>query len=176
MCCVFCNTGFSQAKSGVENYSLLSRGESYVWMPIIHYQSKKGMYAELRYNYEDLNTVSLYGGKTLAGGKKLQFSVTPMVGFAVGQFKGISFAANTDLEWKNIYLSSQSQYSIATKTLEPDFFFTWSELGYNISNYVFSGLAIQYTKQQGLNNTEPGVVAGVNFKDFSIPFYAFSPY
>lgn len=174
--CLFYNTGSSQAKSGVENYSLLSNGENYVWMPIMHYQSKKGIYAELRYNYEDLNTVSLYGGKTFAGGKDLQFSVTPMVGFAVGQFNGISFATNTELEWRNIYLSSQSQYSIATQASGTDFFFTWSELAYNISKNIFAGVAIQYTKQQGLNETEPGIVAGFNFKDFSIPFYAFSPF
>ena len=176
MCCIFCNTGFSQAKSGVENYSLLSRGDNYVWMPVIHYQSKKGIYAELRYNYEDLNTVSLYGGKTFTGGKKLIFSITPMVGFAIGQFKGVSIAANKELEWKNIYFSSQSQYSIATQTSESDFFFTWSELAYNISKNIFGGVAIQYTKQQGMSKTEPGVLAGVNFRNFSIPFYAFSPF
>ena len=176
MFCIFCNTGFSQAKTGVENYSLLSRGDNYVWMPVIHYQSKKGIYAELRYNYEELNTVSLYGGKTFAGGKELQFSITPMIGFAVGDFNGVSFATNTEVEWKNIYLSAQSQFSMSTKTGEPDFFFSWSELAYNFSKNIFGGLAIQYTRQQGLNETEPGVVAGVNLKDFSIPVYVFNPF
>jgi hypothetical protein len=172
---MFSNTVLSQAKSGVENYSLLSRGENYVWMPVIHYQSKKGIYAELRYNYEDLNTVSVYGGKTFAGGKTLQFSVTPMVGFAVGQFNGVSIATNTEVEWRSIYLSSQTQYSIATQVGEPDFFFTWSELGYNISRHLYGGFAIQYTKQQAFSDTEPGIVLGFNFRNFSIPVYAFSP-
>ena len=53
-------TAFTQAKSGIENYNLLSQGKEYVWMPVAHYQSTKGIYAELRYNYEDVQTFSLY--------------------------------------------------------------------------------------------------------------------
>ena len=174
--CIFQSAVMAQAKSGLENYNFLSQYENYVWMPIMHYQSKKGMYAELRYNYEDLNTISLYGGKTFEGGKNLQFAITPMLGVSIGNFKGVSLATNTELDWKNIYLSSQTQYSFSTINAEADFFFTWSELAYNISRKVFAGLALQFTRQQGINDAEPGFVAGLNIKNTSIPFYAFSPF
>ncbi len=172
--CLVYTVAFTQAKSGIENYSFLSQGEEYVWMPVFHYQTKKGIYAELRYNYEDLQTLSLYGGKTFAWGKDLQFSVTPMAGFSTGRFTGVSLAANTEAEWKNIYLSSQSQYSMSTKKGMTNFFFSWSELGYDISRNFFAGLAIQYTRQQGVNDVQPGFVTGLNFKNVSIPFYMFN--
>jgi hypothetical protein len=174
--CIFSCTAFTQAKSGIENYNLLSQGNEYVWMPVAHYQSKKGIYTELRYNYEDVQTVSLYGGKTFGGGKALKFTIIPMVGISVGKFSGVSLATNADAEWKKFYLSSQTQYSIATKAGVDDFFFSWSELGYSLSDNFFGGVAIQYTLQQGSHNAEPGFVAGLNLNNVSIPVYIFSPF
>ena len=174
--CLFCSTAFPQAKSGVENYNMLSQGKEYLWMPIIHYQAKNGVYAELRYNYEDVQTLSFYGGKTFAGGKAMEFSLTPMIGFSTGKFTGVSLANNVELEWRKVYLSSQSQYSVATKKGIDDFFFSWSEIGYNITDIFFAGAAIQYTLQDGLHQADPGFVAGFNFRDVSIPLYVFSPF
>ncbi len=167
---------FSQAKSGVENYNLLGQGNEYVWMPVVHYQTKKGMYAELRYNYEDIKTLSLYAGKTFTGGSAFQYSFTPMTGYCIGKFTGLSFATNAEAEWKDFYLSTQTQYSMATKKDIANFFFSWSEVGYNVFRNFFAGLAVQYTRQQGANDIQPGFVAGLNFKNISIPLYMFSPF
>jgi hypothetical protein len=167
---------FSQAKSGVENYNLLGQGNAYVWMPIVHYETKKGMYAELRYNYEDIKTLSLYAGKTFAGGSGFQYSLTPMTGYCIGKFTGLSFAANAEAEWKDLFISTQTQYSMATKKNMANFFFSWSEVGYNVFKNFFAGLAVQYTRQQGANDIQPGLLAGLNFKNISIPFYVFSPF
>ena len=173
---MLCSTAFTQAKSGIENYNQLSRGNEYVWMPVVHYEAKKGMYAELRYNYEDLKTFSIYGGKTFTGGTDLKHSITPMAGYCIGKFTGLSLATNAEAEWKDFYLSTQTQYSIATKKDIANFFFSWSEAGYNISRNFFAGLAIQYTRQQGADDIQPGFVAGLDFKNLSIPFYLFSPF
>ncbi len=173
---MFSGTAFTQAKSGIENYNLLSQSEKYIWMPIIHYQSSKGIYTELRYNYEDVQTLSLFAGKTFTSGKTLDFTITPMAGFSTGKFTGLSLAANLDTEWKNFYLSSQTQYSIGTKKEVDNFFFTWSELGYNISKNLYSGVAAQYTRQQGVGSIESGFVAGVIFKNVEVPVYVFNPF
>lgn len=167
---------FSQAKSGVESYNLLSQGKNYVWMPVIHYQSQKGFYTELRYNYEDMQTVSLFGGKTFQAGKELDCTMTPMLGFSAGNFSGVSVAVNAEADWKNLYLSTQTQYSVSAKKDVSDFFFSWSELGFNFSRLFFAGIAVQYTRQEGENYTEPGFLAGLSFKNFSIPFYLFKPF
>lgn len=174
--CMLYSTAFTQAKSGVESYNFLSQGKDYIWVPVLHYQAKNGAYAELRYNYEDVQTLSLFGGKTISGGKSLQYSITPLIGFSAGNFTGVSLAANAEIDWKSFYISSQTQYSIATKQNIADFLFSWSELGYNISSKFFGGLAIQYTRQTDINDIEPGFVAGINLKNFSIPCYVFNPF
>lgn len=167
---------FAQAKSGVENYNLLSQGNRHVWMPVVHYETRKGIYTELRYNYEDVRTLSIFGGKTIRGGKFLMYDVTPMVGFSIGKFTGFSLAGNTELEWSKFYFSCQSQYSIATENNGASFFFNWSELVYNLSPIFFAGLAMQYTREKNLSDAAPGLMMGLTFNGFSLPCYVFKPF
>lgn len=174
--CLLYQMAFTQAKSGVENYGMLDEYNGYVWMPVLHYQATSGLYAELRYNYEDLQTLSLFGGRTFYGGKKFQYTLTPIAGVSTGKFTGLSVGLNADADWKNFYVSSQSQFSMATKRGIANFFYSWSELGYSLSDRFYGGLAVQYTYQQGIADTGPGFVAGVNFNSVSIPLYVFRPF
>ena len=173
----------AQWKAGIGQYFYTRVPFSEAFVPVAHIESPNNFYAELRYNYEDLKTLSLYIGKTLTGGNNLVYTITPMLGYSTGRFTGISLGANTDAGWKKFFLSSQTQYSItikksdslSTKNTADNFFFTWSELAYNFSDHFFGGLSIQYTRQAGENNFEPGLLAGLNFKNFSFPFYVFKP-
>ncbi|NOT52259.1 MAG: hypothetical protein HOP10_13385 [Chitinophagaceae bacterium] len=167
--------GYAQAKGGVENYNFLSQGEDHIWMPVLHYEAKKGMYAELRYNYEDVKTFSVFGGKIFSG-KDNSLSVTPMIGFSIGQFTGVSVAANVSAERNNFFLSSETQYSIGAKKSSGNFLFNWSEIGYSISPNLFAGLSFQYTLQDGAGDPDPGLMAGISLKNFSIPVYVFNPF
>jgi hypothetical protein len=167
---------FSQAKSGLENYNQLSGRSEYLWMPIMHYQANNGIYGEFRYNYEDANTVSLFAGKLFEGGKGIEYSFVPMLGFSSGNFTGASVALNSDIEWKRLYFSSQSQFSIATNKGINNFFFSWSEAGINFSDIFFAGTALQFTYQQKRSKVDPGLVAGFDIKNFSIPVYVFNPF
>lgn len=175
-CLLLPNKSQAQSKWVIENYNYLGQPGAGAVVPMIHFETRKNWYAELRYNYEDLQTISFFAGKTFKGGKNFEYSITPLVGFSAGTFTGISAGANVDAEWKNYYFSSQTQYSAGTKKEVADFFFSWSEAGYNISEHFFAGLAMQYTRQIGFNNFEPGFVAGLEINNFSFPVYVFSPF
>jgi len=166
----------AQSKLGFEHYNYIRQPENAAFVPMFHFQTKNNWYTELRYNYEEAETISLFAGKTFEGGNKLTYTLTPMTGFSSGRFTGVSIGANTEAEWKNFYLSAQSQYSIATKNNIPSFFFNWSEVGYNISDHVYAGVAMQYTHQEKAGYFEPGLVAGISFKKVSVPVYVFNPF
>jgi hypothetical protein len=166
---------FAQSKLGIENYYYPGTPGTSAVVPVIHFESQRSWRGELRYNYEDANTLSLFAGKTFKWGKELQFNFSPMIGFSTGDFAGLSLAANMEAEWKNVYLSSQNQYSRATNG-EGSFLFTWSEIGYEFAKHFFGGLAVQYTKSQGINQAEPGFVGGFTIGNLTVPFYAFSPF
>jgi hypothetical protein len=166
----------AQSKWVFEHYNYIRQAENTVFVPMFHFETGNKWYTELRYNYEDANTVSLFAGKSMSAGNDFSFTVTPMAGYSVGRFTGVSLAANVDVEWKDFYVSTQSQYSLGTRKDVTSFFFNWSEIGYSISDRVFAGVAMQYTLQEGLKSFEPGLLAGLSFKNISFPVYAFSPF
>lgn len=165
----------SQSKWVFEQYNYIRQADASAFVPMVHFQTRNNWYGELRYNYEDAQTLSLFGGKTVSGGKSLTWSFTPMAGYSTGRFTGLSAGVNNEAEWKDFYFSAQSQYSIATKKDISNFFFNWSEAGYSFSDNFFSGIAMQYTRQFHKDYIEPGIVNGLCFRNFSIPFYVFNP-
>lgn len=175
--CLLSGSAFSQAKSGLENYNQLDPDNEYLWIPILHYQSQKGLYAEFRYNYEEEKTASIFLGRAFErSGRQAEFSWTPMIGFSTGTFKGASLALNTEISWKRLYLSSQMQYSHSFTSGQQHFYFNWSEAGYELSEKLFAGVAMQYTLQAGMHDFQPGFLAGLTIGNFSIPLYLFRPF
>jgi hypothetical protein len=167
----------AQSKIGLENYNYLqSSGEGLLIVPVIHIEGRNNWHTEFRYNYEDVQTASLFFGRTLSGGNKLHFAITPMGGYSVGKFSGYSCAINLESQWNSFYISSQTQYSVATKNNVNDFFFSWSELGYEVTKTFFSGIAFQYTREAGNQRFEPGFTAGLSFGNLSFPCYVLSPF
>lgn len=167
----------AQSKSGVESYHSLSRNESYVWMPVLHYTAKHGFYGEARYNYEELQTGSLYAGKNFSGGKKINYSVTPMLGVVFGKYNGGSAAMNVDIEYGKMFFSGQLQYTVNKENKEEDFFYNWSELGCNIGNKFYGGISMQQTKLYGSKvSADAGLLFGFETGKITIPLYLFSPF
>jgi hypothetical protein len=174
--CIFHHKLPAQSKMLLENYYYNSERGTNAIMPMFHLKTNNNWYAEIRYNYEDVNTVSLYAGKTFAKEGDVTYSLTPLLGYSAGRFRGASFAVNAETEWRQFFISSQSQYSRSLKSKDESFFFTWSEAGYCISENFFSGLALQYTKLSYQDIFEPGFLAGVSIKNVSFPCYLFNPF
>lgn len=167
----------AQAKSGMENYHQMGEGQSYLWIPMIHYTSAKGYHAECRYNYEDAGTFSFFAGKSFnLNRNKISGTLTPMLGYSIGNFQGLSMALNTEISLARFYFSSQMQYSFPFDGRQQGFYFNWSEAGVDFSDRFFAGFAFQYTLQSAGGDFEPGIVLGLNAGDFSFPVYLLRPF
>ena len=164
----------AQLKGGIEHYSYFSSGAALIMEPVLHIQTARGSYGELRYNYEKKDAISFNAGKAFFIPGKFQTTLTPMLGIVTGSMKGCNLVLNQETEWKNFYFSSQSQYCRAFSD-DPDFFYNWSESGYNISPPVFTGIALQCRYQSGKLATDPGLMTGINLKNVSVSFYVFNP-
>jgi hypothetical protein len=169
---------FSQSEAVVEQYHYAGKGMAYVFMPVAHFQSSRNWYAEARYNYEDIETFSFYFGRSFSGDGNLSYKLTPMVGAAMGRFKGVSSGLNVDLEYRKFFFSAQSQYSMATDKGKgsDDFFYHWSEAGYQPLKWLYAGASFQHTHSMYEKKLEPGMVLGFEFSRYSIPLYAFNRY
>ncbi|HTE32684.1 MAG TPA: hypothetical protein VK666_20025 [Chryseolinea sp.] len=164
------------AQVGLEQYGYVNK-EGITPVSIFNYQAKDNAYVEARYNYEALNSFSIYLGRTFAGTRGPTYSVTPILGCVFGAFKGVSAGANVAIEYKKLFFSTQSQYTRAFYESNADFLFAWSDVGYQLREWLYIGLSTQQTYQpQGWSSQiEPGIALGVTLGKWTFPLYCFSP-
>ena len=163
----------AQPKGGIEQYNYVNNSGVSTLMPVVHFETKNGWHSEGRYNYEELKTFSFYFGKSFSRDGSIAWTVTPMAGFLVGNLKGLSAALNVNFEYSNIFLASQPQFVVAMDKVNQNFFYNWSELGYNVRKWLFAGVTIQQTITGSASEGEPGLMLGFNAGKFSFPIYFF---
>lgn len=166
---------YAHAQVSVEQYYYLEKDKALLWGPIVHYQSASNWYAEARYNYEASNSVSLYTGRTFSHEGNLSYSATPMVGGVAGDYKGMSMGLNMAVDYKSVFFSSQSQYTMGMGDEDEDFVFAWSELGYQVCSWLYGGVSAQHTYERLTGVVfEPGIFLGVEVGRWSFPVYGFA--
>jgi hypothetical protein len=169
------NIAKSQEHGGFEQYYYTGAGVSAI-VPKVYYESGHNWYGEVRYNYEELQTVSFNAGKIFSHKKLLSYSVTPYAGIVLGRLNGGTLGTNINMEYKSLFFSSESQYTFSVEKRTENFFFNWSEFGYQLTGLVYVGLALQLTHPYEIkNNWEPGVMMGFTYKSWTFPVYAFNP-
>jgi hypothetical protein len=178
--CIYLMSGhFLHAQTGmVEHYYYVSRQNIPATVPMAHYTTAKNWYGEVRYNYEDINTVSVYAGKTFSSGDdEWSYSATPMIGGLMGTMQGGAAGANIDVSYGKLFFSTQSQYAFSMRDKMNKYFFSWSEIGVEALPWLYGGLALQQTnpyREKGA--MEGGCTIGLMIKNWTIPLYIFNPF
>jgi hypothetical protein len=163
------------AQVGFEQYVYVKNNETMMFVPIFTFEGSNHTYLEARYNYEEFNAFSLYLGRTFSKSEKVAYSVTPILGAVVGKFKGGSVGVNALIEHKNIFFSSQSQYTVSFQESNSDFLFAWSDLAYQPRKWLYVGLSAQQTflpKKKTLHG-EFGIALGFIAGKWTFPLYCF---
>lgn len=152
-----------------------TQGSEAMVTPMANFTTPGNWYGEARYNFDELNTFSLYAGKKFTGGNVLSWEATPLIGGLLGQMTGGSLGMNFGMDYKRIFFSTQSQYSFSLENTTDKFFYNWSEVGVEATKWLYAGIALQQTnvyRTQG--KMEPGCMVGFSFNNWTIPFYAFN--
>jgi hypothetical protein len=133
------------------------------------------LHLEARYNYEALNTGSLWVGYNLSFGHNLVLDVTPMLGGVFGDLTGVAPGYEISLSWRNLSLSTQGEFVADTGDRSGTFFYTWTELSYSPVKWFRAGLAIQRTKLYHTDlDTQRGFLVGFNYKKVDFTTYVFN--
>ncbi len=133
------------------------------------------LHLEGRYNYEALETGSLWVGYNFSVGEKLVLEVAPMLGGVFGDLTGVAPGYNFSLSYKWLNLSSQGEYVFDTGDCSGSFFYTWSELSYAPVDWFRTGLAIQRTKAYKSDlDIQRGFLVGGSYKNFDFTTYVFN--
>ena len=133
------------------------------------------LHLEARYNYEALETGSVWVGYNFNTGEKLVLDVSPMLGGVFGELTGIAPGYNLSVSYKRFALSSQGEYVVDTGNSSGNFFYTWSELTFSPLEWLRAGLVVQRTKAyQTSLDIQRGFLVGLSYKQVDFTTYVFN--
>jgi hypothetical protein len=134
------------------------------------------LHLEGRYNYEALQTGSLWVGWNLAWGEALRLSLTPMVGGIFGQVNGIAPGLEWSVAWGPLELYSENEFVIDLGDLEQSYFYAWSELSVRPFEWLRAGLALQRTRAHAIPRVASwGPLVGLSVWKLEVAGYWFNP-
>jgi hypothetical protein len=134
------------------------------------------LHLEARYNYEDLDTASVWAGYNLAFGTELAVSVTPMLGVAFGRTNGIApgYEASAAWHWLDIY--TEGEYLIDTNSRDDSFFYSWSELAASPTEWLRAGLVTQRTQvYETERSLQRGPFVELRHRQLAVAGYVLNP-
>jgi hypothetical protein len=143
----------------------------------IAYADHGSLHLEGRYNYEDINTASLFAGWRFEFGKKLTLSLTPMAGFLFGSTNGFIPALEFEASWKILDYYSETEYVLDFSNGANNYLYTWGELGVTPFSSFRTGICYQRTilYETGLD-FQRGIFASYSFWKFTGTAYYFNPF
>jgi hypothetical protein len=134
-------------------------------------------YAEARYQYEDLETASLWGGWAFEGGDELQWWLAPVAGIAFGRTDGLAPGLDVELEWRRLSFSTSAEYLFDLGSEDESFFYSWSEWIYNAHELFAPGITVERTHVHGAQReVQAGLTLYSRVQSLSFSFYAFNPW
>jgi hypothetical protein len=134
------------------------------------------LHLEARYNYEDLRTGSVWLGYNFnyTSDKKLDLTLTPMIGGVFGRTTGISPGSEASLTYKKLNLWVSEQYVFDTRDRSGSYFYTWPQLTYTPVDWLRVGLVAQRT-QAAQSSTQGGFLVGLTHKKVDLTSYILDP-
>jgi hypothetical protein len=133
------------------------------------------MHFETRYNYENLDTGSVWVGYNFSGGKKVEWEFTPMLGGVFGNTTGIAPGYKFSLAYGKLAFSSEGEFVFDTRDSEGSFFYSWSELSFAPLDWFRFGLVGQRTRAYRSDvDIQRGLLAGFSVRKMDFTTYAFN--
>jgi len=133
------------------------------------------LHLEARYNYEALETGSAWVGYNFAGGEKLAWEITPMLGGVFGDLNGIAPGYKGSLSWWKLELYSEGEIVFDAGDWSDSFFYNWSELSLAPVEWFRFGLVTQRTRVYETDrDIQRGLLAGFSYKMVDLTTYVFN--
>lgn len=154
--------------------------DPFIFLPI--YDVNKGhLHLAARYNYEDIRTFSGWLGYNFIGGRTVEYVITPMAGFLVGNTNGFAAGTQIQLDYKRFSFYSESEFVFDVVAYNNDYFsnyfYTWTDIAYEVVDRLSIGLSVQKTRiYQEDSDIERGFLINTTTPLVDITGYFYSPF
>jgi hypothetical protein len=133
------------------------------------------LHLEARYNYEALDTASVWLGWNFSCGEHWVFDFTPMVGGVFGHTKGVAPGWRLALGRGAFEFTSEAQFVFDAEDSSENFFYAWSELTWSLTDNFWVGLALQRTRAYETDlDVQRGFLVGFSIHDVELTTYVFN--
>jgi hypothetical protein len=133
------------------------------------------LHLEARYNYESLETGSLWLGYNFSFGERWVLELTPMVGGVFGDTRGIAPGWRLSLSRGSFEFTTEAEYLFDLDDSSDNFFYAWSELTWSFTDSFWVGLALQRTRAYATDlDIQRGFLVGVSIRDVDFTAYVFN--
>jgi len=133
------------------------------------------LYAEGRYQYEDLETGSVWFGRVFEGGDEFTWWIAPLAGGVFGRTRGFAPGLNADLGWRGFSFSTSAEYLFDVEDDDASFFYSWSEWLYTPRPPFAAGLTIERNRQRGRSrDLNAALTLYSGYRNATFSFYAFN--
>jgi hypothetical protein len=137
---------------------------------------REWLHLEGRFNYEDLDTGSIWVGYNFSGGDKFSWEFTPMIGAVFGDTEGVAPGYKGSLSWWKLELYSEGEYMVDARESSDSFFYNWSELTIAPTDWFRIGMVTQRTKAYETDrDIQRGLLLGFSWKNVDLTGYIFNP-
>ena len=134
------------------------------------------LHVEARYNYETLNSGSIWLGFNINAGKKLKMALTPMGSVVFGETTGVAPGYELLLNWRKLELYSEGEWMFNVRDRSDSFFFAWSEVTLAPIDWLSFGIVGQRTSVfDGERDIQRGVLLRYLHKRIALTAHAFNP-
>jgi hypothetical protein len=146
--------------------------EEFFVLPVFRADKDK-LHLEARYNYEDLETFSVWVGYNINGGKEFEYTFTPMIGGVAGLANGVAAGLEITLGFRRFELYSESEYMFDFEI--ENFFYNWSDLTYSPTEWLWLGISGQRTRvYQSDLEVQRGLLLGGGYKNWELSTYFYN--
>jgi hypothetical protein len=144
---------------------------------LIGYADYKAWHLEARYNYEDENSVSLFGGYRFDVGQKVAVGFTPMLGILIGPTSGLIPGLEVDITWKKLDFYSESEYVLDLGDGDGHYFYTWAELAISPMDHWRTGISVNRTRlYESSLDLQRGAFVQYSFSRIRMGIHYFNPF
>jgi hypothetical protein len=134
------------------------------------------LHLEARYNYEALDTGSIWVGYNFSVGEEVALEITPILGWVFGDTAGVAPGYEGTLSWWKLELYSEGEYLFDSGDSEDNFFYNWSELTLAPVDWFRVGFVTQRTRAYETDrDIQRGLLVGFTHKWLDLSAYWLNP-
>jgi hypothetical protein len=135
------------------------------------------LHLEARYQYEAIDSGSVWAGANFSVGESWVFDSTVMLGGVFGDVDGVAPGYRLSLTHRWFGLASEGEYLFDAHDHADNYFYTWTEAAGSPVEWFRAGLAVQRTRAYASDlSIQRGAFVGFTYKAFDVATYVFNPW